>query len=91
MGLESATHNLIQHWSVMTDQDKIMRGLESQLDTVQDQLGAIPLGLTSEFEAPTLNSRVSVLAEQISSLDVAASSNISEPQVLSWVSVVDKI
>jgi hypothetical protein len=84
-GLESATHNLIQHRTVMTDQDKIMRGIESRLDTVQDQLGATPLGLTSEFEAPTLNGRVSVLAERISSLNVAAAANVSEPQVVSWV------
>ena len=54
-GLESATHNLIQQGAIVSGYDKIMRGLESQLDTVQDQLGAVPLGLLAECEAPTLN------------------------------------
>jgi hypothetical protein len=40
-----ATHNLIQKQTVMKDQDKIMRGLKSWLDTVQDQLWATPLGV----------------------------------------------
>jgi hypothetical protein len=83
-GLESATHNLILHRTVMDGHDSIMRGLESRLDTVQDQMGANPLGLSAEFEAPTLNGRVAVLAERISSF-TPSSLNVSEPKVLALV------
>jgi hypothetical protein len=83
-GLEVATHNLIQQRAVLKDQDTIVRGLESRLDTVQDHLGATPLGLSDEFEAPTVNGRVAVLAERISTLH-SAQANLSEPQVLNWV------
>jgi hypothetical protein len=83
-GLETATQNLIHQETVMKGHDKIMRGLESRLDTVQDQLGAIPLGLSHEYEAPTLNGCVAVLVERISSLN-SMSANLTEPQVMSWV------
>jgi hypothetical protein len=52
-GLELATHNLILYRTVMDNHDIIMRGLESRLDTVQDQMGATPLSLSAEFEAST--------------------------------------
>jgi hypothetical protein len=42
------------------------------------------LGLSDEFEAPTVNGQVAVLAEQISSLS-SMQVNLSKPQVLSWV------
>jgi hypothetical protein len=83
-GLESpATHNLIQNRTIIKDQDKSLRGLESRLDTVQDQVGETPLGLAWEFDAPTLNSRVDILAEKVSTLKPAEI--LLETQVLSWV------
>ena len=83
-GLEAATHSLIENRTIIKAQDKILRGLESRLDTVQDQVGETPLGLSAEFEAPTLNGQVAILAEKVSSLK-PASVNLSETQVLTWV------
>jgi hypothetical protein len=83
-GLEAASLNLIQDRTIIKDQDKILRGLEARLDTVQDQVGETPLGLSSEFVAPTLNGRVAILAEKVSSLK-PATVNLSETQVLTWV------
>jgi hypothetical protein len=84
-GLESATHNLIQNRSIIKDQDKVLRGLESRLDTVQqDQVGDIPLGLSTEFAAPTLNGRVAIIAEKVVKMSPVLTP-ISETQVLSWV------
>jgi hypothetical protein len=54
-GLEDVTHNLIEQRSVLKDQDTIVRGLESKLDTEQDHLGATPLGLLDKFEVSTVN------------------------------------
>jgi hypothetical protein len=83
-GLEATTNNLIQNRSIIKDQDKILRGLESRLDTVQDQVGEIPLGLSTEFVAPTLNGRVALIAEKVSFLKPNGSQT-SETQVLTWV------
>jgi hypothetical protein len=57
-GLESATQNLIQQGAIMNGHYKIMIGLESRIDMVQDQLGANPQGLSTEFQAPTVNGRI---------------------------------
>jgi hypothetical protein len=84
IGLEVTTDNLIQNRSFIKDQDRILRGLESRLDTVQDQIGEIPLGLSTEFVAPTLNGRLAFIAEKVSSLSLVRT-QIAEPQVLSWV------
>jgi hypothetical protein len=83
-GLESASLNLIQDRTIIKDQDKILRGLEARLDTVQDQVGETPLGLSAEFVAPTLNGRVAILAEKVSSLK-PSTVNLSETQVVTWV------
>ena len=85
-GLETTSHNLIQNRTILKDQDKVLRGLESRLDTVEDQLGDIPLGLSSEFVAPTLNGRVAIIAEKVSNM-IPAVTPISETQVLSWVNL----
>jgi hypothetical protein len=42
------------------------------------------LGLLAEFEAPTLNGRVAILAEKVSSLK-PTTVNLSETQVITWV------
>jgi hypothetical protein len=84
--LATATHNLIRQRGTLQDQDKILRGLEARLDCVQDHLGTTHLGLSSEFEAPTLNGRVALLADQSVTLDVKPTvSSISESQVLDWI------
>jgi hypothetical protein len=83
-GLETTTHNLIQNRAIIKEQDRILRGLESRLDTVQDQAGEIPLGLSSDFEAPTLNGQMAIIAEKVSSLKPTGV-NILETQVVSWV------
>jgi hypothetical protein len=83
-GLESATHNLIQNRTIIKDQDKILRGLESRLDTVQDQLRETPLGLSADYVAPTLNGRVAILSEKVTTLKASAPA-ISQPQVVKWV------
>jgi hypothetical protein len=70
-GLESATKNLIHQASIMTTNDKVIIGLESRLNMVQDQLGDIPKGQSVEFEAPTLNGRFAVLADRFQSLRAA--------------------
>jgi hypothetical protein len=82
-GLEAMTHNLIQNHSVIKDQDRVLRGIESRLDTVQDQVGETPLGLSVQFVAPTLNGRVAILAEEVSSLQKPG--NLLETQVITWV------
>jgi hypothetical protein len=85
-GLSSVTHNLIHQRGTLQDQDKILRGLEVRLDCVQDHLGATPLGLSSEFEAPTLNGRVALLADRFVMLDdKPAVTQITESQVVDWV------
>jgi hypothetical protein len=83
-GLETTTHNLIQNCSIIKDQDRVLRGLELRLDTVQDQVGESPLGLSMEFAAPTLNARVALIAETVSSLKPTGA-HISETQVTGWV------
>lgn len=83
IGLETTTNNLIENRVVIKDQDKVLRGVESRLDTIQDQVGESSLGFSWEFDAPTLNGRVAMLAEKLSAHKPAV--NISETQVLSWV------
>jgi hypothetical protein len=83
-GLEATTNKLIQNRSIIKDQDRILRGLELRLDTVQDQVGEIPLGLSAEFTAPTLNGRVALIAETVSLLKPTGTHN-SETQVTGWV------
>jgi hypothetical protein len=83
-GLETATHSLIQNRAIIKEQDRILRGLESRLDTVQVHVGEIPLGLSPDFETPTLNGRMAIIAEKVSSLKPAGV-NILEMQVVSWV------
>jgi hypothetical protein len=84
--LSLVTHNLIHQRGTLQDQDKILRGLEVRLDSLQDHLGATPLGLSSEFEAPTLNGRVALLADRFVLLENTPSvSPILEPQVLDWI------
>ena len=51
---------------------------------VQDQVGKTLLVLSAEFMAPTLNGRVAILAEKVSSLK-PTTVNLSETQVLTWV------
>jgi hypothetical protein len=86
-GLEATTNNLIQNRSIIKDQDKILRGLESRLDTVQDQVGQIPLGLSAEFVAPTLNGQVALIAEKvITALKPSGTGTpVSQAQVTTWV------
>jgi hypothetical protein len=83
-GLETTTDNLIKNRTILKDQDKILRGLESRLDTVQDQVGEIPLGLSTEFVAPTLNGRMAIIAEKVSAMRPAGEI-ISETHVVTWV------
>jgi hypothetical protein len=69
--LESASLNLIQDRTIIKDQETILRGLKARLDTVQDQVGETPLGLSAEFVAPTLNGHVAIILaekEKVSSL-----------------------
>jgi hypothetical protein len=51
--LSAATHNLIHQQGTLLAQDKILRGLKARLDNVQDHLGVTPVGLSSDYEAPT--------------------------------------
>jgi hypothetical protein len=84
--LSSVTHNLIHQRGALEDQDKILRGLEVRLDCVQNHLGATPLGLSSEFEAPTLNGRVALLADRFVTLeDKPSASPILESQAVDWM------
>jgi hypothetical protein len=83
-GLEATTNNLIQNRSIIKDQDRVLRGLELLLDTVQDQVEEIPLGLSMEFAAPTLNKRVALIAETVSLLKPTGA-HISETQFTGWV------
>jgi hypothetical protein len=84
-GLETMTNNVIQNRVILKDQYKVLRGLESWLDMVQDQIGETLLGLSSELVAPTLNSRVAILAEKVSLLKPSATPNMLVAQVLTWV------
>jgi hypothetical protein len=68
--LSAATHNLIHQRGTLLAQDKILRGLEARLDHVQDHLEVTPVGLSSDFEAPTLNGRVALLAGKFSLLEI---------------------
>jgi hypothetical protein len=78
--LSVATQNLIHQQGTLSDQDHILRGLETRLDCVQDHLGATPIELSSEFEAPTLNGQVALLADKLSLFE--GLKNSSEPQVM---------
>jgi FtsZ-binding cell division protein ZapB len=86
--LSVATQNLIHQRGTLLDQDHILRGLEARLDCVQDHLGATPIGLSSEFEAPTLNGRVALLADKFSlfeGLRNPPEPQVTEFQVQKWV------
>jgi hypothetical protein len=55
---------------------------------VQDHSGTTPLGLSSDFEAPTLNGRVALLADKFATLHGPSSPpepQIMEPQVVEWL------
>jgi hypothetical protein len=83
--LSVVTHNLIHQRGALEDQDKILRSLEARVDLVQDHLGTTPFGLSSDFEAPTLNGRVALLAEKFATLHGPSSPpelQITEPQVV---------
>jgi hypothetical protein len=83
--LSAVTQNLIHQRGTQKDQDMILQRLEARLDHVQDHLGVTPVGLSSNFEAPTLNGRVALLAEKFSSVNIPEAPQMSETQVLQTV------
>jgi hypothetical protein len=86
--LSVVTQNLIYQRGALKDQDKTLRGLETRLDCVQDHLGMTPNGMSFEFEPPTLNGRVALLADKFASwegLGKPAEPQVLERQVQEWI------
>jgi hypothetical protein len=86
--LSVMTHNLIHQRDTLKEQDSFLRVLEVCLDLLQDHLGTTPFGLSSDFEAPTLNGRVALLADKFVPFDGSKTSTeprVTEVEVLKWV------